>query len=241
MSNNPVEPVPSATVVLLRDAESGLEVLLLRRNTRLAFAGGAWVFPGGAIAAAEISHGEIEQVARLAAVRETEEECSLQIDPDSLVFFSHWTTPETEPKRFATWFFCTQLKNTQAVEIDGGEIHGHQWTSPQQALAEHSAGQIALLMPTFLTLKLLCGFDSAETAISALRSIEPTPIMPVTYSEQGQVLLLLPGDAERSGNLEDSNARHRLSMTDSGWRYEHRCCAPEVARLDQIESLPKMA
>ena len=32
----------AATAVLLRDTEQGLEVLLLRRNAKLAFAAGAW-------------------------------------------------------------------------------------------------------------------------------------------------------------------------------------------------------
>ena len=41
--------IPAATVVLLRDAPGGVETLMLRRNSKLAFAGGAWVFPGGRI------------------------------------------------------------------------------------------------------------------------------------------------------------------------------------------------
>jgi 8-oxo-dGTP pyrophosphatase MutT (NUDIX family) len=38
----------AATVVLLRDGDDGLETLMLRKNSRLAF-GGMWVFPGGRI------------------------------------------------------------------------------------------------------------------------------------------------------------------------------------------------
>ena len=44
-----VEAAPAATVVLLRDGEAGIEVLLGRRSSRLDFHGGAWVFPGGRI------------------------------------------------------------------------------------------------------------------------------------------------------------------------------------------------
>lgn len=46
-----LKPVPAATVVLVREAESttGIEVLLLLRNSSLAFHGGHWVFPGGRI------------------------------------------------------------------------------------------------------------------------------------------------------------------------------------------------
>jgi len=48
-SAQPVAPRPASTVVLLRDAEGGLEVLLLRRHRRSGFAAGAWVFPGGVV------------------------------------------------------------------------------------------------------------------------------------------------------------------------------------------------
>jgi 8-oxo-dGTP pyrophosphatase MutT (NUDIX family) len=51
----PVEARAAATVVLLRDAEGGLEVLLLRRHRRSGFAAGAWVFPGGVVDAADRS------------------------------------------------------------------------------------------------------------------------------------------------------------------------------------------
>jgi len=40
-------PRDSATIVLLRDAAQGMEVLLLRRNARASNMGGLYVFPGG--------------------------------------------------------------------------------------------------------------------------------------------------------------------------------------------------
>jgi len=40
---------PAATVLLVRDSESGLEVFMVRRNPRSVFGGGAFVFPGGAV------------------------------------------------------------------------------------------------------------------------------------------------------------------------------------------------
>lgn len=41
-------PLPSATLMLLRQSRAGIEVLLLKRVARAAF-GGAWVFPGGVL------------------------------------------------------------------------------------------------------------------------------------------------------------------------------------------------
>ncbi|MGA1270770.1 MAG: hypothetical protein ACO3V7_04280, partial [Burkholderiaceae bacterium] len=45
----PIAPKPAATVLLLRDSEAGLEVLMTRRSTKASFAPGAFVFPGGVV------------------------------------------------------------------------------------------------------------------------------------------------------------------------------------------------
>lgn len=49
----PAVPRPAATVLLLRDAAGGLEVLMTRRSATASFAPGAYVFPGGGIDAAD--------------------------------------------------------------------------------------------------------------------------------------------------------------------------------------------
>ena len=40
--------IPAATVVMLRNSEAGIETLMLRKNSQIAF-GGMWVFPGGRV------------------------------------------------------------------------------------------------------------------------------------------------------------------------------------------------
>jgi 8-oxo-dGTP pyrophosphatase MutT (NUDIX family) len=44
-----VEIRDAATVMLVRDGDEGMEVLMLRRNLNSDFVGGAYVFPGGAV------------------------------------------------------------------------------------------------------------------------------------------------------------------------------------------------
>ena len=80
--------IPAATVVLLRDGVDGLETLMLRRNSKLAFAGGAWVFPGGRIdpedypgGAARPTTGAVLAAARTAAAREAMEEAGADRRP----------------------------------------------------------------------------------------------------------------------------------------------------------------
>ena len=96
----------AATVILLRDGSTGPEVLLLRRNKAVQFAGGMWVFPGGSLDQADWdgADGNEEQAARIAGAREALEEADMLLDPDTMVHLSHWTTPEAEKKRFYTWF-----------------------------------------------------------------------------------------------------------------------------------------
>jgi 8-oxo-dGTP pyrophosphatase MutT (NUDIX family) len=50
-----IKPQPAATVMLVRDAPRGLEVLMLQRSQALAFMPGVHVFPGGALDAADDS------------------------------------------------------------------------------------------------------------------------------------------------------------------------------------------
>ncbi len=50
----PALPRPSATILLLREAATGVEVLTVRRHANLTF-GGQWVFPGGTSSAADSS------------------------------------------------------------------------------------------------------------------------------------------------------------------------------------------
>ncbi len=215
---NPIRK--AATAVLLRDGRDGLETLLLRRNSRLDFAGGSWVFPGGAFDPEDEAGDGEEAAARRAAARETLEEAGLVVDPDSLQPFAHWTTPEQAPKRYATWFFIG-IAGTGAVEVDGGEIDHHQWYRPARALADHSARHIELMPPTFITLSELAACGSAAEAMAFYRARPLVPILPrVTMSEAG-VCMLYPGDAGYdSGDQDVPGPRHRCWLLDTGWRFE---------------------
>ena len=76
------EPIPAATLVLVRDRPRGPpELLMVERAAGMAFAGGALVFPGGRIDAADHAHGAslADGAARAAAIRETIEETAIPV------------------------------------------------------------------------------------------------------------------------------------------------------------------
>ncbi|MFE2548538.1 NUDIX hydrolase [Streptomyces sp. NPDC059355] len=103
----PVEPRRAATVMLLRDTSAGPAVHMLRRKASMAFAGGAYAYPGGGVDPRDEDHlvgwagpGRDDWAARLAtdprtaqaivcgAVRETFEEAGVLLageSPDTVV------------------------------------------------------------------------------------------------------------------------------------------------------------
>ncbi len=98
-----VEAAPAATVVLLRDGDDGLEVLLARRSSKLAFHGGAWVFPGGRIDPDDYGDAPDDLLARRTPRRRYArrmEEAGVDVDGDALVHLSNWTTPEELAQAF---------------------------------------------------------------------------------------------------------------------------------------------
>jgi 8-oxo-dGTP pyrophosphatase MutT (NUDIX family) len=212
---------PAATVVLLRQQGDQCEVLLVQRSARLAFHGGAWVFPGGRLEAADYVGGDdVTTAARRAAVRETREEAGVALRADTLVLASRWITPAPLPKRFDTWFFAG-LGDDSPIEVDGGEIHDHRWMTAHAALAAQRSGAIELPPPTFVTITYLAACQSAGDALAAFARGPVETFEPRLYPVEGGAVSLYAGDvAYADGELDRPGARHRLWMRESGWHYE---------------------
>ena len=196
-------------------------MLLLRRNSQLAFHGGAWVFPGGRIDPVDAGPGGDAGAARRAAAREAREEAGIAIDPEALIQISHWTTPEGLPKRFATWFFAAQA-DTAPVQVDGGEIHAHAWRTPREALAAQRAGEIELPPPTFVTLSSAGPRTRARrTRSRRCARLEPLVFLPRVVRIPGGACSLYPADAGWDArDPERPGPRHRLRHArHTDWSY----------------------
>lgn len=212
---------PAATVLVLREAAPGFELLLVQRASGLAFHGGAWVFPGGRVDPGEMSEGAELASARRAAVRETREEAGLSLELAALVPFAHWTTPRGRTRRFATWFFATLLETQADVVVDGAEIRAHRWLRPEAALGAQACGEIELPPPTFVTVTLLCEFASAAAALTQFRTSEPRTYVPrLCHTPRGELALYHGDVAYDGGELEQHGPRHRLLMCPGAWLYE---------------------
>ena len=220
MTDDPITPAPAATVILLREADERLEVLFVQRSSNLAFHGGAWVFPGGRVDPGDERDDGEEAAARRAAAREAQEEAGVVVDPDTLVAFSHWTTPPGPPRRFSTWFFIG-VAGAEDVVVDGGEISDHAWHTPQEALAGRAEGRIELAPPTFVTVLELRAHGRIADVLEALQHRELPVFEPRIVPVEGGMCCLYAGDAGfEARDATTEGARHRLVMVGSDWRYE---------------------
>jgi 8-oxo-dGTP pyrophosphatase MutT (NUDIX family) len=188
----PTVPRRAATVILLRGGAERLEVLLVRRNPQARFMGGAWVFPGGAVDAAE---GDDDAAHRAAGIREVAEEAGIELaDPAALVAFARWITPEQVRIRYDTWFYLARAPRGQQARADGEETVDARWLAPADALAAHAAGELPLVFPTIKNLERLARFGSADELLSWAAGREVTPVQPRVEGQGEAARIVLDDD-----------------------------------------------
>jgi 8-oxo-dGTP pyrophosphatase MutT (NUDIX family) len=211
---------PAATVIPLRDGPAGVEVLVLRRDTNLAFHGGSWVFPGGRVDDHELAAAPDDlEAARLAAVREAHEEAGLHIAPTELVTLSHWTTPLGRNRRFATWFFVVAAPSADVV-IDDGEIREFEWHTIDAAIAGCDSGEIMLAGPTYVSLLRLQVAPTVPDALAFAAGRTDDVFLPRLVKAGRQTVSVYQGDpAYDGGPLDGDGPRHRMRMLEPGYEY----------------------
>ncbi len=212
----------AATVVLLRDGDEGLEVLLLERPRDRGSFAGAWVFPGGRVDPVDralAGNGE-EAAARVAAVREVAEETGLILQPETMVATALWTPPHNVPKRMRTWFFTAAAPDGDVVLMPEESID-YAWMAPDAALRMHGDGTLSLVPPTWVTLH---GLQSHRTVAEVLGRLPGAArrdyATRLCDSARGPVLLWVEDVAYDDDALIDADGwRHRLEIGSLPWVY----------------------
>lgn len=112
---------------------------------------------------------------------------------DHLVYYTHWVTPEGEPRRFSTRFFTALAPPDAQPVADHVEALDACWISPQETLRRYQNGDFALMPPTRAQLKVLAGYDDAESFISEMAQINSVRcIAPeLQLNEQGKLTGLI--------------------------------------------------
>jgi 8-oxo-dGTP pyrophosphatase MutT (NUDIX family) len=198
---------PASTVIVLRPS-APFEILMVRRNDKVAFMAGSYVFPGGRVddadrppAAAtppraafpDLTDAE-EAAYRHAAVRELREEANVSITVDDLHPFAHWVTPEIEIKRFDTRFFVARMPDDQVAKHDESETTALEWLSPREAIARFMRKELLLPPPTWTSIRQLDKRSSIDDVLAWAKTRSIVRIMPGFFKNGDEVTLTLPGD-----------------------------------------------
>ena len=121
-------------MMLLRGGEQGSRCCSCRRTPQARFMGGVWVFPGGAVDAAE---GDGDEAHRAAAIRELREEAGDRRAPTR----PRWSSSRAGSPRRRSRSASTPtsswppLPAGQEPQVDGEECVDLGWFTPAEALA----------------------------------------------------------------------------------------------------------
>jgi 8-oxo-dGTP pyrophosphatase MutT (NUDIX family) len=184
---------PASTVIVLRPGDP-FEILMVRRNDKVAFMAGSYVFPGGRVDDGDQRQAGEDVAYRAAAVRELQEEANVQITVDDLVPFAHWVTPEIEIRRFDTHFFLARMPAGQTAKHDEGETTALEWLSPRAAIEKFERRELLLPPPTFTSIRQLAPRTSIDDVFAWARTRTIVRVMPGFFKNGDDVTLTLPGD-----------------------------------------------
>lgn len=133
--------------VLLASAPDGTPVVDER--------GDHWAAEREAVAARQVSFGEFLR------------ERGLVLRSDLLRLRSHWVTPESEARRYDTYFFLARLPKGQHADGRTSEAVEAAWIAPGEALARFDAGLLKLVPPTISNLTSIVAATSVDEAWNA--------------------------------------------------------------------------
>jgi 8-oxo-dGTP pyrophosphatase MutT (NUDIX family) len=94
----------------------------------------------------------------------------LELVPEELIYFSHWITPESSPRRFDTRFFMIEDRPGQTASHCGVETVDGVWIAPADALHRFEAGEITLVSVTVDHLRVLDAYRSTADLLTFARS-----------------------------------------------------------------------
>ena len=108
---------------------------------------------------------------------------------DCLLWFAHWITPATSPRRFDTHFFAARMPEGQEAQPFAEEVSASGWEEPARAIERWKRGEIKIIPPTLASLDFLSRF--ADWA-SLCRELQPGVLRRVGSAALGVETVSLP-------------------------------------------------
>jgi 8-oxo-dGTP pyrophosphatase MutT (NUDIX family) len=212
----PAVPREAATVMLVRPASAGLEVYMLRRQASMAFAPGAYVFPGGSVDA-----------------RDADEEVSWT-GPDAV----EWGRIFAAPPSLARALVCAAVRETfeesgvllagESPESVVADTTSEDWEADRRALLDRSVSLGELLTRRGLVLR-------ADLLRPWSRWVTPV-VEPRRFDTRFFAAALPPGQRTRDVGGEASEVAwvRPAEALAAGRRGEIRLFPPTVVSLSEL-------
>jgi 8-oxo-dGTP pyrophosphatase MutT (NUDIX family) len=146
----------------------------------------------------------------------------LVLAANDLRLFSHWLTPVGSPRRYNTWFFVAPAPDGEDGTHDDNELVASGWVRPADALAQHRAGEIDLIFPTEMSLRVLANYRCARDLFDDLDA--------VARDERGGLHVVGEGNGQRvalTADAGDPTGAWTNPLPDVSFRSE-RALAGEV-------------
>lgn len=176
---------PAATVMLVRDAEPNIEVFMMRRTTKAAFAGGMYVFPGGAVDDEDSSY-------EMASIRECFEEAGVLLARDG----SGRTVRFDEPAAKAR--FAEHRQRVHAGEVSITRVLADEGFVPQTEELNWVAhwitpfGEVRRFDTRFFVVAMPDDQEPLHDHIETVDSLWVTPTVALHRARAGELLMLPP-------------------------------------------------
>lgn len=121
-------------------------------------------------ARAAVHAGELDFVTLLA-------EEGLRLPVSRLRYYGHWITPPGPPRRYSTRFFAVRSPMGQTLVHDGVEAVDGGWALPNEALRRYRRGELSMILPTVMQLRLLREFDGTDALLESLDAMKRVPVV----------------------------------------------------------------
>lgn len=198
-----VQARQAASVIMLRQAGSALEVYVQHRATTMDFAAGAVVFPGGRTDA-EDADFQFDDAARpvlsnhiigwqktslgstnpnqallnssmmlRTGLREVEEETGVGLLPEIMRPWANLITPVGYPKRFDTFFYLATPQDDVLPENITTEATLAEWRTIESILDDGEAQRIDLMRPTKFLLLDILEFGTLTNLLARDPVVQP--------------------------------------------------------------------
>lgn len=114
------------------------------------------------------------------------------LDARALHGWARWVTPESEPRRYDTYFFVAALPDGAVADAVTAEAaHGH-WVPVRAAITQAHAGERLLLPPTMANLADIAPFDTVAGVLAAAAHRDLGAVLPVIEKGADGLLARLP-------------------------------------------------